>query len=387
MYKMKSLKNYSLLFVVIIFIFSCKSTSNIIEYNPTKNTKNINSDSSKDLNKTDIVYEKIKFPLKTQEEITEELKQLHIRQTQKYTIKIGDIYNIFVDADDGYTTLNAIVKSDGFMSIKRLGEVEIEGLTLEQAKNYIEKKISDYITIPPKVSVIPIKIKESQVNILGEVVRPGIYTIEGKTTLLDIISAAGGVSVLQLQNEKLEIADLDASYIVREDKILPVNFIELIIKANPLHNILLQDKDYIYIPSLSSKQVYIIGEVNKPGNFMLAKNLTVTKLLAQAGGIKVSSSNDVLVIRGNLKNPDVYKVNVSKILNKGSMDFLLQRDDVVYVPKNAITKYNDVIANIMPTLDLLTSSVGIVSDVSSTYLNIDDIRKRIKHYPEDYPKE
>ena len=253
-------KIFIFLIIPIIF-FSCKTTS----ININESTKKIiyKSDASSDQT-SDNVYEKIVFSKKNQEEINAELKELQVRQTSKYAMKIGDVYNIFVQADEKFNTSNAIVKSDGFMSIKILGEVDVEGHSLEEVKIILEKRLREYINISPKVSILPVKIKDSQVNILGEVNKPGIYNIEGTTKLLDVICAAGGVSVLQLQNEKIDIADLDSAYIVRNDKLLPVDFNELIIKGNPLHNIIVQDKDYIYIPSLSSKQVFILGEVGSP---------------------------------------------------------------------------------------------------------------------------
>ena len=110
---------------------------------------------------------------------------------------------------------------------------------------------------------------------------------------------------------------------------------------------------------------------------MLSKQLTVSRLIALAGGIKTSSSNNVFVVR-NIKDPIMFKVNIGRVLTKGNTDFILNRDDIVYVPKNAITKYNEVINDIMPTLNLITTS-------TTTFLNIDEMRKRIKNYPDDYP--
>jgi polysaccharide biosynthesis/export protein len=368
------MKKFLIIFLIFSIFLNCKSTNTVINENKNIYKTDASSDASDDNG-----FEKIVFPKKNPKEIEEELKKLQIRQVGKYTIKIGDIYNIYVDADDRYSTLNAIVKLDGYISIKRVGEVFVEGSNLEEVKTIIENKLKEYINVAPKVSIIPVKIKDAQVNILGEINKPGSYAIEGNTRLLDVICAAGGISVLQLQNEKVEIADLDSAYIMRDNKVLPVNFFELIAKGNSLHNIIVQDKDYIYIPSLSSLQVFILGEVNNPGKFMLSKQLTVSKLIAEAGGIKNSSSNQIFVVR-NLKNPVLFKVNINKILTKGSVDFVLKSDDVVYVPKNAITIYNEVINDIMPTINLLSST-------TTTFLNIDDMRKRIKHYPDDYPKD
>lgn len=374
--KMRKVFIVTPIIIVLIFLLCCRSYKDVIVYDHYGNKKTLIDSREKEDSTTDSVVEKIDIPRKTERDIDQELRKYHIRQSEKYRIKIGDIFNIFIDADPNFSTLEAIVKSDGFISLKRLGEVEVEGLTLEGVRKLLLEILKDYIHVNPKLSVIPVQIKEAQVNILGEVVNPGVYSIEGSMRLLDVISAAGGIAVLELENDKIEIADLDSAYIVRENQILPVDFNKLIINANFAHNILLQDKDYIYIPSLASKQVYLLGEVGTPGKYMLSKNLSISKLIAQAGGVEDSSHNNIFVIRGNLKEPEVYKVNFNKILRRGFNDFLLKRDDIVYVPKNAITMYNDVINKILPTLNLLTSSTG-------AFINVDTMRNIIKGYSEE----
>jgi len=347
-----------LLFLGLIFI-NCQSSDDVA---------NINKD-----NTSDAVVETIPIKIKTEAEINEELKKLHMRQKEKYLIKIGDVFDVYVDADPNFNTLGAIVKTDGKLSLKVLGEIEVEGLTIDEAKDTVEVALRRYIRIMPRLSLIPVKIKSAQVSLLGEVVKPGLYDINADMCVLDVISAAGGVAKLQLQNEQVDIADIDNAYIVRDNKILPVNFNELLIKGNQLHNILLKDKDYIYIPSLASKQVFVLGEVGAPGKYMLSKNLTLSKVIAQAGGKNISSGINVLVIRGNLKKPTIYRINISSVLLSGKSDFLLKPDDVVYLPRSPIYVYNDVINNILPTLNLVNSA-------SSTWLNVANMRDKIKQY-------
>ena len=383
------MKNHKFFFIIILLFFSllfgCKtlkdSNVNNIDYDNTDdNIKFDNTDDNIIQDKKDDNEDngpvKIVLPSKSEEEIKEELIKLNEKQSQKYTIKSGDIFNIYIDADPNFNTLNAIVKSDGYISIKRLGEIQIEGLTINQAKDKIDNELSKYIKIYPRLSLIPVKIKEASVNVLGEVKKPGVYSIEGSKRLLDVISEAGGLAVLELDTDKIEIADLESAYIVRDSKILPVDFIELIVKANFLHNILLKDKDYIYIPSYASKNVYILGEVNSPGKYMLTKDLSLSKLVAEAGGVKTSSALNLLIIRGNLKKPIIYKVNLRTILKKGEVDFALKRDDIIFVPRSGMSAYNDVINNILPTLNLITSTTG-------AFINVDTTRTIIKGYKDE----
>ena len=386
------MKNHKIFCIIILLFFSLLFGCKTLKDSSVNNKNFDNTDDNINLDNTDdnIIRDKnsntedneddgpvkIVLPSKSEEEIREELIKLNEKQPQKYRIKSGDVFNVYIDADPNFNTLSAIVKSDGYISIKRLGEIQIEGLTINEAKEKIDNELSRYIKIYPRLSLIPVKIKEASVNVLGEVKKPGVYSIEGSKRLLDVISEAGGLAILELDTERVEIADLESAYIVRDNKILPVDFIELIVKANNLHNILLKDRDYIYIPSYTSKNVYILGEVNSPGKYMLTKDLSLSKLVAEAGGVKTTSAMNLLIVRGNLKKPLIYKVNLRTILKRGEVDFALKRDDIIFVPRSGMQAYNDVINNILPTLNLITSTTG-------AFINVDTTRTIIKGYGDE----
>lgn len=367
----------------VLLLFSCKSRTVIVPDRDFKNNKTILFDGTND-NETIVRevsgesdIERLPGEEKSSEEIEEELRQLYEGKGGKYRIQPGDTFNIYVDADPNFNTENAFVKTDGYISIRRLGEVKIEELSIEEAKKAIEKRLGAYMRITPKLSLIPVKLKESRINILGEVNRPGSYVIEGKMRILDAIAMAGGIAFLQHNNERIQLAELKTAYIYRQERILPVNFEDLLVKGNILHNIVLEDQDYIFIPTVTRKKVFVLGQVGYPGKFLLTDELSLTKLLAMSQGLRDSASNYIFIIRGNLYKPVVYKVPYNSILSGRMKDFALKDNDIVYVPKSAITKYNEVINNILPTLNLLNLSAG-------TYLNGDNIRRSVEDIKSDY---
>jgi polysaccharide export outer membrane protein len=348
--------------VILMMINSCVSGSNVIDYNTSKAT-------SIDLSH----IEEVTTDRRSASEINAELTSLNKLEFEKYRININDVFNIFIDADPNFNTLQAIVKSDGYITVKRLGEVKVAGLTMEEASDLINTGFKKFFKISPMLSIIPVSIKNPRVNILGEVRNPGSYRIEGNMRILDAISLAGGIADVTLQDEKIEVASLENAYIYRRDRILPVDFVQLIEHGNPMHNILLQDQDYIFIPSLIKQQVYIMGEVNSPGKYMIGSDMSLTKLLAVSQGLKETASRNAYVFRGNLKNPSVFKINLNSILKQGGADFPLKYDDIVYMPKNAITEYNMVINSILPTLNMLNST-------TTTWTNVDTIANTLKTY-------
>lgn len=352
--------------LILSLLFGCKS--NRVVKVRDRNWQQVN------------MVEELDIEKKSPEELAEELRQLQDVNRDKYVIQTGDVFAIYVDADSNFNNMNAIIKNDGYMTIRRLGEIKVEGLTMEEAVVLIEKKLSRYIKIEPKLSIVPIKIKMPYVNILGAVKNPGSYPIEGIMRLLDALSKAGGISeFVYNQFDRIEVADLDSAYIVRDNRVLPVDFNRLIKSGDLLHNITLKDNDYIYIPSRSDKQIYVLGEVNSPGKYILTKNLSLGKLLAVAKGLTDNSAMYALVIRGHLNSPTVYKVNISNMLNYGGVDFFLRPEDVVYVPKSGIAQYNKVINSILPTLNLINSGGNAVRTVPDIYNSIDDMNDRINN--------
>ncbi len=307
--------------ILLLLYYNCKSFEDYIKYTD-KNLKEINIDYSNVDTTNDA-------------EIKKQLEELNILYYKKYTININDVYNIYIDSESNFNTAETLVKSDGCITIRRLGEIKVAGLTMEEANDEIKKKLSIYIKSPAIVSIIPVSLKKVKINILGEVRNPGSYSLEGNMRLIDAISAAGGITDISYYDEKVPTADLEKAYIIRKDRILPINFIELIEHGNPLHNILLQDGDYIYIPSMINNQVYILGEANKPGKYMKTRHLTLCKLLAHAGGLKPTASQFIFIIRSkkNLLKSVIYCVNIKDILRDGMPDLILQRDDIIYIPK------------------------------------------------------
>ncbi|HNX00325.1 MAG TPA: polysaccharide biosynthesis/export family protein, partial [Candidatus Cloacimonadota bacterium] len=265
------------------------------------------------------------------EQTITELQQLQEVNKTDYKIGIGDKFRISVYDEPELDTDVAIVKQDGTISFRLVGEVHVEGLTITQATSLLETKLKQYLTYP-KISMLPYEIQNPTVVILGKVANPQVYPIEGHMRVLDAIAKAGGLATGYFQENSVEFADLEKSYIMRDGKILPVDFVELLKNGNMLHNIPLQDKDYIYFPSSGNREIYILGYINSPGHYFYKDNMTLMQAIATAQGFKELSRSTVYVIRGNLNHPRMFKVNTSAIMHAKMRDFLLKPNDIIFIP-------------------------------------------------------
>jgi polysaccharide export outer membrane protein len=112
------------------------------------------------------------------------------------------------------------------------------------------------------------------------------------------------------------------------------------------------------------KKIFILGEVEKPGVYNFAAGLTVMQALALAGGYKDSAVlRDMRIIRGNLDNPELIRVNLNATAKgKDTKDILLAQNDVIYVPRSAIGDWNAFLnLYIRPTVEVLSLPLGAAS--------------------------
>ncbi len=316
--------------------------------------KTIYSTSDNALNVTDGDVKMLRYS-KSDEQIKDELLHLHNNKHTAYTIGSGDRFDIFVYGEKELNLENGVVKPDGTFTVSMVGDVKISGLTINQAMNKISSALEQYM-IEPIVTLVPSEFRSKNYTILGKVLKPGNYPVEENSKLLDTIADAEGLSIGIFKDNTIELADLEHAFIRRGSDVLPVNFVELVRKGNPLHNIPLQDKDYIYIPSALNTEVYILGEVSIPGYYGYKEHMTLAQLISYAEGFTDSANiEEVAIIRGRLDDPSVYIVNLEDIIEGKSIDFFLKPYDMIYISKTKLGDWNTIMTMIFPSLNMLMS--------------------------------
>ena len=334
-----------LLLIVLVLLSSCSGNRamNYIEEN---------------LVATPEYLEETYLATQTTQETIEELQRLNDMELPPYKLGPGDKMKIYVYDEPELDSDVVIVKQDGTLSYRLVGEVDVTGLTIPEATKIIEERLKDYI-LYPKVSIIPFEARSASVTILGKVTFPGIIEIQGRMRILDALADAGGLALGYFQNNTVELADLERTFLIRENRVLPIDFVELIQNGNMIYNIPLLDRDYIYIPSAVNKEVYVIGEVNQEGHYFYQENMTLVQSITFAQGFKNSAQSTVYVIRGNLNHPRIFKINTKDILKARVRDFRLKPNDIVYVPKRPIARWNEIVNNALPSLQAIQSAYFI----------------------------
>jgi polysaccharide export outer membrane protein len=282
----------------------------------------------------------------SKEERLARMNELRADKSIHFTFGKGDILSISVYNEPDLTVDGVPVRPDGKISYPLIGDVQAEGLTVEELRAELTKKLSKYVKAP-KVSVIVQQFTSLEYTLVGEVVHPGVYPLHTNVTLTKAIAKAGGLLKGQFHASSVEIADLTHAFIQRNGEVLPVDFVALLRQGDLQYDIPLKPGDYIFIPSGLSKEIYVLGEVARPDLFAFRDEMSLSKALAFAKGFTPDADTSrIHVVRGSLTNPDLYVVNLDHIMKGKVRDITLHPGDIVYVPPTGLTTWARTISKI-----------------------------------------
>lgn len=239
----------------------------------------------------------------------------HPAPAQDYLLGGGDVVAISVyEQPDMETTVR--ISGDGMISLPLLGRVSAENLSVKQLETKIARLLADGYIVDPQVHVFVKEFRSRKVTILGEVISPGVYEIQGETSILELISQANGLT---------ENAAYQAIIQGRKTPVTVVDLAQLMKEGKASQNIHIVDGDHVFIPK---KEVfYVSGQVNRPGVYNYEQNLTVVKALTMAGGPTSKASPERTRI---IRNKD----GKEHLIKGVRMDMRILPDDVIMVPES-----------------------------------------------------
>jgi polysaccharide export outer membrane protein len=150
------------------------------------------------------------------------------------------------------------------------------------------------------------------------------------------------------------------AYLAREGAILPINFKRLLEGGDISQNVLLKDKDFVYVPDVNDNKIFVLGEAVRPGIVRFNEEITIVEALAQVGDVTDRAQRSrVLVIRGNLQQPQVIEIDVNQIVDGQQNPFPLQRNDIVYVTRSALGSWNRLLTLLLPSLQTILTALSV----------------------------
>ena len=207
---------------------------------------------------------------------------LNIPTPKNYILSAGDelLINVWGDSE---LNLKLKVSPEGTILIPNLGPVSVSGLTIETAENRIRQELGRIMSTLSEetdgantfVSVSLSQIRSIKVNIVGEVVAPGTYTLPSFATLFNALYAAGGVN---------EIGSLRGIKVYRNSKeVASLDVYDYLLNGKYNTNIRLEENDMVIVSPYDQLAV-VQGKVKRNRIFELKKGETLSQLLNMAGG-------------------------------------------------------------------------------------------------------
>lgn len=264
-----------------------------------------------------------------------------------YTIGPKDVLQINV-FDEPKLSKDVVVDEQGKIRLPWLRELEVGGMTLRKAEDYIEELLRKYLK-NPQVNILVKEYNSQKVYVLGAVKTPGSYPLAGESTVLEIISKAGGITpeggktILLVRggaNQQIKLGKLLRSQKKEQDVIedftdkngtgpIVINGHKLLDEGDMTLNYTLETKDVVYIPKV--EKVFVLGEVKRPGGITFTEGLTLLKAITLAGGITPMGRNKVLVKRDENGQEKKFKVSLRAIIKDSKKDIVLMSNDVIVV--------------------------------------------------------
>ncbi len=221
------------------------------------------------------------------------------------------------------------VSADGNISMPLIGYVRIAGLSSSEAEGAIEAKLrQNNVVNDPQVSVYVKEYSSSGISVAGEVAKPGFYSAVGPHRLFDVLQAAGGPT--DRAANKVVISHRDQ----KDTTTLDISKDPAEMAAS---NVALQPGDTVVVPKAGI--VYVLGEVTRPGGYVLNSTggVTVLQVVAVAGGpTHVASAGKTRLLHRTENGFQEQRIDLKKLLRGKAHDVSVRNDDILFVPSSAI---------------------------------------------------
>lgn len=205
---------------------------------------------------------------------------INVATPNNYCLGAGD--EVIIDVwGVSQKTIREIISPEGTVQIENLGPVYLSGKTVKEANNYLKNEFAKiYAGVTGETPNTQIKltlgeIRSIQVNVMGEVVVPGTYTLSSFASVFHALYWAGGVN---------KIGSLRSIKVIRDgETVADVDIYDFIMEGRLKDDIRLQDGDVILVNPYQTL-VQILGKVKRPMYYEMKPTETIATLLKYAGG-------------------------------------------------------------------------------------------------------
>jgi polysaccharide export outer membrane protein len=236
------------------------------------------------------------------------------------------------------------IDADGNINLPLVGKIHAAGMNQQELEAELVRRLKEYYS-NPSVIITPTAFRSEPVFFVGAFARPGIYPLQGKRTLVEMLVSIGGLQPNASRHIKVTrraeygVIPLPGAIDDPEKKIstVEIGMGSLRENVNPAEDIILQPFDVISVER--AEQVYMNGEVGKTAAIELGErdSISLLQALTQAGGLTRDAKRaKVRILRpilNSTKRAEI-EIDVNDIYSGKANDFPLLPNDVLYVPRS-----------------------------------------------------
>lgn len=241
------------------------------------------------------------------------------------------------------------IDSDGFVLLPLIGKIKVGGMTLRDFETLLVERLRTYVR-QPQVIVGIAEFRSAPVFFVGAFKAPGIYSLQGRRTLLEMLSANGGLAANASKRLKLHrrkeygnvplprsTPSADGSGFTADINLGSLD------SLNPTDDIELQPYDVI--AATHAEPIYVSGEVGKVGSVEMGERdyIPVSQIVIMAGGAtRNADTKRVKILRPvlNTSRRAEIEVDMDRVLAGKETDVLLMSRDMLHVPTKSGLKRN-----------------------------------------------
>jgi polysaccharide export outer membrane protein len=287
---------------------------------------------------------------------------------EDYRISPGDVIDIQVDRAPELSGMRRVAAS-GTIRMAYLGPVTAHGKTADELATFIADSLRGRYLKNPRVTVTIEQINSHTFFIQGAVNRPGAYQIEGRPSLLTLITVAGGLTeshgstafiIREAHRPESDVPNADEPRALstsqpksgavgppsqsedrdqepedrEKNELIRVN-INGLLRGDFDKNMRLDPRSVVHIPQ--AEVFFVGGDVNAPGSFPFKEGATLRQAIALAKGMKfTAASGRAIIFREDpvTRKKQEIRIDAGKIMNGKQEDVAIIADDIVIIPNS-----------------------------------------------------
>jgi polysaccharide export outer membrane protein len=238
--------------------------------------------------------------------------------------------------------------ASGELKVPLIGRIRAAGMTISELEEVLTKRLSVYVQ-EPQIVVTLAEYRSQPVSVLGAVNNPGSHQLRGRKTVAEVLALAGGVKSdagswvkLTRRGDQGDIPharaakDTDGRFTYAT-----LNMSSITDAKDQADNIIVRPHDILTVPR--AELVYVIGEVQKAGGFVLneRESMSVLQALAMAGGLnQTASAAHAKILRTDISGSSRKElpVDIGRMMAGKTPDVPLMSEDILIIPGSKMKK-------------------------------------------------